>query len=515
MMIDSLKHHFWQKLSFFLFIFWASGCNNTQQNTTFAEASGEELAQIYCKSCHAYASPSLLPKSTWKTYILPRMGYLMGIYDQENSRESLIGTGAEAKQLEKAMVYPSQPLLSTKEWQSIQNYILTQAPDTLPITPTTESIGLALFHTQIPNYKLSPPSTTLAQFANDGHIWVGDANTKALYRFGKDLQMSGAANLQEGVVHLLPSPQSLILTVMGSFSPTEAPTGFIMSLPQDPRQAPRVLLDSLKRPVHTAYGDLNGDGRTDLAVAEFARYTGKLAWYAQQADGSFETHILRNKTGATRVISIDIDGDQDLDLMALFAQGDEGIFLYENDGKGNFQEKRLLTFPPTYGSSYMEILDLDNDGKWEILYTCGDNADYPPVLKPYHGIRIFKDKGNLDYQEDWFYPLPGAYKAIPADFDMDGDLDFAAISFFPDYLNHPKAGFHLLENQGDFTFKAATFEEADLGRWLTLDAGDMDQDGDLDLVLGSLTFEAPAQPAYVDLWVKNGIPFVVLENQSR
>ena len=114
MTIHPLKYHFWQKLSFFLFIFWTSGCNNTQQNTAFAEASGEELAQIYCKSCHAYASPSLLPKSTWKTYILPRMGYLMGIYDQENSRESLIGKGAEARQLEKAMVYPNQPLLSTK-----------------------------------------------------------------------------------------------------------------------------------------------------------------------------------------------------------------------------------------------------------------------------------------------------------------------------------------------------------------------------------------------------------------
>ncbi|MEL6135106.1 MAG: VCBS repeat-containing protein, partial [Bacteroidota bacterium] len=396
----------------------------------------------------------------------------MGVYDEQNSRTSLVGKGPEAIQLEKALVYPKQALLSTKDWQSICNYILTQAPDTLASPQLVYQSSLSLFQTRIPSYKLSPPSTTLTQFTPDGQLWIGDANTQGLYAFDSALQMKGAASVKEGAVHMIPTPEALILTVMGSFSPQENPTGFVLSLPLDRTQTPRVLIDSLKRPVHTAFGDLNADGLTDLAVAEFARYTGKLAWYAQQKDGSFEPHILRNQTGATRVIAVDIDNDQDLDLMALFAQGDEGIFLYLNDGQGNFDEKRLLTFPPTYGSSYMEIFDLDQDGKWEILYTCGDNADYPPIVKPYHGIRIFKDRGNFDYEEDWFYPLPGAYKAIPADFDQDGDLDMAAISFFPDYIDHPKAGFHYLENQGDFTFSASTFPEADLGRWLTMDAGD-------------------------------------------
>ena len=34
--------------------------------------------------------------------------------------------------------------------------------------------------------------------------------------------------------------------------------------------------------------------------------------------------------------------------------------------------------------------------------------------------------------------MHGAYNAIPRDFDKDGDLDIAAISFFPDFKENGK-----------------------------------------------------------------------------
>ena len=62
-------------------------------------------------------------------------------------------------------------------------------------------------------------------------------------------------------------------------------------------------------------------------------------------------------------------------------------------------------------------------------------------------------------------------------------------------------------------FKLSTFKDADkLGRWIVLDSGDLDQDGDEDIVLGSLAFEVPGDVARVEYWAENGIPFVVLEN---
>ena len=121
------------------------------------------------------------------------------------------------------------------------------------------------------------------------------------------------------------------------------------------------------------------------------------------------------------------------------------------------------------------------------------------------------DGGN-NFSESFFYPLYGAYKAIPADFDQDGDTDIAAISFFPDFENRPERSFVYLENQGDGELLERTFPEVNIGRWITMDAGDVDLDGDLDIILGSLAFEVVPPVGLLDKWVEAAVPFVVLEN---
>lgn len=57
-------------------------------------------------------------------------------------------------------------------------------------------------------------------------------------------------------------------------------------------------------------------------------------------------------------------------------------------------------------------------------------ADYPPLMKPYHGIRIFFNNNKNEFEEKLFYPLHGAYNAIAENFDLDRDMNIAAISFF-------------------------------------------------------------------------------------
>jgi FG-GAP-like repeat len=69
---------------------------------------------------------------------------------------------------------------------------------------------------------------------------------------------------------------------------------------------------------------------------------------------------------------------------------------------------------------------------------------------------------------------------------LDGDLDIATISFFPDPTQKPNEGFVLLKNVGNnVNFKPSAMKGADQGKWMTMDVADMDNDGDIDIALGS------------------------------
>ena len=113
------------------------------------------------------------------------------------------------------------------------------------------------------------------------------------------------------------------------------------------------------------------------------------------------------------------------------------------------------------------------------------------------------------------FGLIGAFKAVAADFDGDGDLDLAAISFFPDLARSPEEAFLYFENLGGMRFKASTIPLGTRGRWLTLEAGDLDGDGDLDMILGSFTqgpASVPIPEAIREGWRTNEAGLLLLEN---
>ncbi|MEM6517408.1 MAG: VCBS repeat-containing protein [Bacteroidota bacterium] len=488
--------------------------DKTSQAEPLTRLTGEELSKMYCNGCHEYPEPKLLNKDTWKNYMLPRMGYMYGIYKTKKEYEALFENNQGGDIVKDSGLFPSSPTIDSLAWNKIEDFYLKNAPENLELPPKKQIIKkLNQFTTIIPEQKVGVPSSTMAQFSEDGQIYLGDAMTKSFSVFSTDLKLLSTGNVQEGAVSLYDGDDSFWLTVMGSFSPTDAPLGLIATLPKKQGESASVPIKQLQRPVHSGYGDLDNDGDMDVVVCEFGKWTGALSVFLKN-DNGYEKKILLPAPGAIKSYLKDMNNDGHLDIVALFAQGAEGIDIYYNDGKANFKRERVLKFSPSMGGSFMNLMDYNDDGYLDILFTAGDNADYKPVLKPWHGIYVFVNDGKNNFEQELFIHHNGAYNAVIEDFDGDGDKDIAAISFFPDWVDVPEESFVYYENNGENNFSNFTFPEVNKGRWVVMHSSDYDKDGDVDLILGSLAFEVIPKLGYVEKWIQGGIPFVVLQNNK-
>ena len=491
-------------LSTSLLLFQIS-CNRKKQAEaqtppTPSNLSGEQLAKTYCASCHLFPEPSLLDKSTWLKGVLPKMAYRLGM---ANSFDLLLNMDKENMQaILDANIYPDQPMMAEEDWKKIMDYYAQNAPEK-PI-PQDKKEAISQKNTL---FKLHPfaqkqnrlPLTTLVKFnTKDKTVYIGN-------RLGF-IEIFDLNGIRKDSIAVPSTPSDIDFTTqpmqilsMGIMDPNDLKKGKLI-------MGNKTLLDSLRRPVQMTYADLNQDTKPELILCNYGNEVGNLSWYEVP---SMKEHSLKPISGARNVVVTDLNKDGFVDIVALMAQAREGIFVFYNDGNGespSFEEKNLLEFPSVYGSSYFELADFNKDGFQDILYSNGDNADYSHSAKAYHGIRIFLNDGKNNFKQSYFYPMYGASKAQAADFDLDGDLDIAGISFFPE---NSTESFVYLENQGNFHFKASTFKETLDKGLLVMDIADMDADGDKDIILGSFMKFTPNSST------KNQYKAVILENKTK
>lgn len=483
------------------------------------ESSRESTAQLsarVCGSCHAAPSPDLLDKRSWRDVVLPRMGTFLGIYPKGTTRASLIEKGAAQTYITAHNIYPEEPTIDARTWKQVRDHYIRNAPKKLHTYTASPLTVSNTFKAVRPAFSLQPPSTTFVNIDDKtGSVTIGDAVSGNVFSLTPQLSVVRRDSTGEAPAWITSNDEARIATIMGSFSPTDAPTGKVVWIPSDPQRSISEIITGLQRPVHHAVADLDGNGEDDIVVCEFGKWTGGLTWWRCRSKGEYERIPLQAGPGATRVEIVDWNRDGLLDVIALFAQGNESITAFINKGNGSFEAETVLQFPPSWGSSFFAVQDADDDGDKDIIHCAGDNADFGPLLRPYHGVRIFLNNGRNQFTDTVFLPLHGAYSASVQDFDLDGDMDVAAISFFPNYSEDPARGFVLFENDGHGSYTQTTFPEVGAGRWIVMDTGDIDQDGDLDLILGSLVMEVKGRKDLVDQWVKNAIPFVILENLTR
>ncbi len=487
---------------------------NSSVSVLGTNLSGAALSRAYCQSCHLYPEPFLIDRETWSKGALPYMSVWLGVGKFDLSRR------ADAQILMESRVFPDQPILPLDHWKLINRYYLEQAPlIPLPQPPHPPT------RTPLRGFRSKPlflrpelSRTSLLKIDPVQHaLWIGDANAHTLERANSAGRIEQRFTLPSDPVRVAISGTNLYLTLIGRLLPSDELAGSVGWFhPDTGRFEPQ--LQSLRRPTDAFEADLNGDGRKDVIVCQFGNRLGRLSWFEKLGERQFVEHLLFERPGAVQAHVVDANADRRPDVLVLTAQGREGVYLLQNEGGGVFRERAVIEKHPAFGYSQLELIDFNRDGHIDLLTVNGDSGDYPTRPRAYHGIRLYLNDGRFNFREAWFHPMNGAYQACVADFDGDGDLDVAAISFFPDYEKAPDDSFLLLENLSDFKFQPWSLPEARHGRWLRMDAGDLDGDGDIDLVLGSFlpgpeTIPLPA--ALRTLWQTNRISVLLLENTRR
>ena len=225
----------------------------------------------------------------------------------------------------------------------------------------------------------------------------------------------------------------IVVAALGILPPSDELAGKVLLLRQgdDGVFDEELLLEDIGRTTDARTMDVDNDDDLDLVVAVFGGGTvGGILWLERTDSGEWVRHDVLGVSGALNATPIDLDADGRMDFVSLVAQEYESVVAFMNRGQGKFEQVLLGRAPhPMYGFTGMSLADLDGDGDTDILTSNGDALDTQPDPKPYHGIQWLENRGNLKFQFHDIGRFYGAAVAAAGDMDGDGDLDVVAGSW--------------------------------------------------------------------------------------
>ncbi len=240
-------------------------------------------------------------------------------------------------------------------------------------------------------------------------------------------------------------------------------------------------------PYDVAVGDVDGDGRPDAVFAEFRLLQFLLGFQNQLLLGSpggklvdASSRLPQEQDLSVAVELADFDGDGDLDLLVANVYAPHK--LYKNDGTGHFTTFLSIPWDLAFPTS-LTSGDIDGDGDVDLIM-----GQVAFVDRFGHPDRLFINDGTGNLQEDKTGRIPSAKLntrgTALADLDGDGDLDLVLATGIDGIISGERN--QVLSNNGTGRFLGtSTLSLPGMpGVSLSVAVADFDHDGDQDILFG-------------------------------
>ncbi|MBU2975362.1 VCBS repeat-containing protein [Zobellia sp. B3R18] len=241
-----------------------------------------------------------------------------------------------------------------------------------------------------------------------------------------------------------------------------------------------------------AIGDINGDGNEDIFIGGAEGQSGIVYTHSGNGKLSKKPLNLDIDFDDTAAAFFDADGDGDEDLVLgtggnrINKENSYKPRLYLNDGRGNFS-KSTEDLPSAFKNiSVISPQDFDNDGDID-LFVGSRSVVGTYGVDPDHLFLENEGEGKfIDATERLAYDLKDAgmvTDAVWADIDGDNKKDLLTVSDW----GRP----NIYKNSGRRLSRLSTSLDSLYGWWNTVEAVDLDKDGDMDIILGNQGTNVP------------------------